>query len=73
LKTSEPLPAMQQCAARFFLNVAFHGFELTNAGLSIRLSQDIHRSSKARSNRPYRHLDSCEVEAASLKHFALIG
>ena len=73
LKSSEPLPAMQQCATRFFPETLhFMGFELTNAGLSIRLSQDIPPFVKSQIEPTLRgFLDACQVEAASLQHFAL--
>ena len=73
LKTSEPLPAMQQCATRFFPETLhFMGFELTNAGLSIRLSQDIPPFVKSQIQPTLKgFLDACQVEAASLQHFAL--
>lgn len=73
LKTSEPLPAMQQCATRFFPETLhFMGFELTNAGLSIRLSQDIPPFVKSQIQPTLKEfLDACQVEATALQHFAL--
>jgi len=73
LKTSEPLPAMQQCATRFFPETLhFMGFELTNAGLSIRLSQDIPPFVKSQIQPTVKaFLGACQVEAGSLSHFAL--
>lgn len=73
LKSQEPLPAMQQCATRFFPETLhFMGFELTNAGLSIRLSQDIPPFVKSQIQPTLKEfLDACQVEAASLQHFAL--
>ena len=48
------------------------GFELTNAGLSIRLSQDIPPFVKSQIQPTLKaFLDSCEVQTSSLSHFAL--
>lgn len=73
LRTREPLPAMRRCATRFFPETLhFMGFELTNAGLSIRLSQDIPPFVKSQIQPTLKgFLDSCEVDPASLQHFAL--
>jgi alkylresorcinol/alkylpyrone synthase len=48
------------------------GFELTNAGLSIRLSQDIPPFVKNQIQPTLKEfLDACQVDASALQHFAL--
>ena len=73
LKSADSLPAMQQCSTRFFPETLhFMGFELTNAGLSIRLSQDIPPFVRSQIQPTLKaFLDSCQVEPHSLRHFAL--
>ncbi len=73
LKSKEPLPAMQQCATRFFPETLhFMGFELRNEGLRIILSPDIPPFVRNQIEPTLsRFLESCQVDRSALRHFAL--
>lgn len=73
LKSKDPLPSMRQCATRFFPETLhFMGFELRNEGLRIVLSPDIPPFVRSQIEPTLsRFLESCQVERAALRHFAL--
>jgi alkylresorcinol/alkylpyrone synthase len=73
LNALQAMPAMQQCATRFFPGTLdFMGFELCNEGLRIILSPDIPAFIKSQIQPTIgTFLKDCRVEVESLQHFVL--
>jgi alkylresorcinol/alkylpyrone synthase len=73
LAADTPLPAMQQCATRFFPNTLdYMGFELQNEGLKIVLSPEIPLFIRQQIQPTvYSFLDQCHVSPSALKHYIL--